>query len=216
MNNKDTDIARLAGMPAQIDLLARKGVIRHFRRGVVLIQEGDVGDSLFIVVSGRIRAYVDDPQGRQFTLGVYGPGEYVGEMSLDGGTRSASVMTTQPTVCSVVSRETLTAHISERPEFAFDLLSRVIRRARMATESARTLALFDVYGRVVRMLEGDLPGVDVAGGRSIERLTQQEMAERVGCSREMISRIMKDLVDGGYLQLERQSIRLVRPLPAGW
>ena len=84
--------------------LAARGTVRSFRRHMVLIQEGDLGDTLYIVRTGRLRAFAADANGKEITLGLYGPGEYVGEMALDGGPRSANVETMEPTSCAVVSR----------------------------------------------------------------------------------------------------------------
>ena len=82
---------------------------------------------------------------------AYGPGEYVGEMGLDGGVRSASVVALETTVCSMVTRRTLEQHLREQPEFAFELIAKVIRRARAATMSAKSMALNDVYGRLKQL-----------------------------------------------------------------
>ena len=101
--------------------LAERGETRRYRKGTLLIQEGDHGDTLFIILSGRLRAFSAGDNDREITYGVYGPGEYIGEISLDGGPRSASVITLETTQCSVVSRRTLERFISERPEFAFEL-----------------------------------------------------------------------------------------------
>ncbi|HET7865296.1 MAG TPA: cyclic nucleotide-binding domain-containing protein, partial [Burkholderiaceae bacterium] len=120
--------------------LAARGSTRRYRRGTVLIEEGDLSDSLYIILSGRLRAYSAASNGREITYGVYGAGDYLGEMSLDGGPRSASVITLEASVCAVVTRHTLTQHIAEYPEFAFELLAKVIRRARAATLSAKQLA----------------------------------------------------------------------------
>lgn len=196
--------------------LAERGVNRRYGRHVVLIQEGDHTDGLFIIRSGRLKAYVEGNGGREFVLGIYGPQEYVGEMSLDGGPRSASVRTLEPTVCSVVSRAALSSFIHEYPAFAFHLLARVIRRARMATESARNLALLDVYGRIAGLIRTEAI-VDAAHplGR-LPRLSHQEIANRVGCSREMVSRILKDLTTGGYVGVDNRGIEILRPLPSAW
>ena len=107
-------------------------------------------------------------------------------------------------------------HIAAHPEFAFELLSRVIHRARMATQSARSMALLDVYGRVVRLLyEVAVPQAD--GTRVVaERLTHADIASRVGCSREMVSRIFKDLVQGGYIAVQPDRIVINRKPPAHW
>ena len=137
-------------------------------------------------------------------------------MSLDGGPRSASVITMEPTICSVVSREVLTAFIQQHPEFAFDLLGRVIRKARMATESVRSLALLDVYGRIARLLQSEATATGESNVAMVERLSHQEIANRVGCSREMVSRIIKDLTIGGYLAVGKTGIALLRQLPPAW
>jgi CRP/FNR family cyclic AMP-dependent transcriptional regulator len=135
--------------------LARRGELCRFAKGAVLIQEGSHGDTLYIVLEGRLRVYGSHVANeREITHGTYGPGEYVGEMSLDGGPRSASVAALEPTVCSMVTRRTLEAHLAEHPSFAFELLAKVIRRARMATISAKGMALNDVYGRLKALLEG--------------------------------------------------------------
>jgi CRP/FNR family cyclic AMP-dependent transcriptional regulator len=203
-------------LPATLRGLAARGTPRRYPKGVMLIHEGDVGDMLFIVVSGRVKAFSTDDGEREIVYGVYGAGEYIGEMSLDGGPRSASVITLEPTVCVMITRHTLSQHIAAHPEFAFELLERVIRRARMATLSARNMALLDVYGRVVRLL--DELAVPQADGRRIisPRLKHAEMAHRVGCSREMISRLMKDLENGGYVVPAKNAWLLERPMPARW
>lgn len=199
-----------------VEGLADKGVQRRYRRNALLIQEGDLGDTLYIILSGRLRAFAADNTGKEITLGVYGPGDYVGEMSLDGGPRSANVETLETSVCAVVTRETLRAYIAENPEFAFELIARLIRRARMATESTRNLALIDVYGRLVRLLNQlALPLED--GTRIIaERITHQDLAHRVACSREMVSRLLKDLESGGYIRVVERRLVLLKALPGRW
>lgn len=196
--------------------LVGRGDLRRYPKGTLIIQEGDHGDTLYVILHGLLRAFGADDQGREITYGSFGAGECVGEMSLDGGTRSASVMTLEPSVCVVLTRETLLRYIAEQPEFAFELLAMVIQRARSVTLSAKRLALNDVYGRL-RLLLGaesaefgsDMVGVEV-------RLTHQDIANRIGCSREMVSRLMKDLEKGGYLAQQRGRIRLLRALPHRW
>jgi CRP/FNR family cyclic AMP-dependent transcriptional regulator len=207
----------LGSGPVHTEALAERGTLRTFRRGLLLIQEGDLGSTLYIVRSGRLRAYAADPQGKEITLGIYGAGEYVGEMSLDGGPRSANVETMETTTCSVITRETLLAYIAEEPGFALEMMARLIRRARLATESTRSLALIDVYGRAKHLLE-ELAGPPEADGcRTLtERITHREIASHLACSREMISKLMKDLETGGYVAKRDQRIVLVKPLPARW
>lgn len=200
-----------------IEALAAQGVQRRYRRGALLIQEGELGDTLYIVLQGRLRAFLGDNSGKELTLGIYGPLEYVGEMSLDGGPRSANVEALETSICAVVTREVLLAYIAAQPEFALELMSRLIRRARLATESARSVALIDVYGRLVRLLNQMACEADAHGERVLrERITHQAMAQHLACSREMVSRLMRDLETGGYVEVRERWIWLLKPLPARW
>lgn len=196
--------------------LADTGDVRKYRKGTILIHEADVGDTLFIVLSGQVKVFCTDTKDKEITFGVFGPGEYIGEMALDGGPRSASVITLQATTCSLVSRAKLLAYIARRPEFAIELLSKVIHRLRMATASARNLAFIDVYGRLTGCLMGLAKAQEDGTQRIEERITHQEIASRVGCSREMVSRILKDLENGGYVRVEARRIVLVKKLPLRW
>lgn len=200
-----------------IEALAVLGVQRRYRRGTLLIQEGETGDTLYIVLQGRLRAYLADTSGKELTLGLYGPLEYVGEMSLDGGPRSANVEALESSLCSVVTRDALLAYIASHPEFALELIGRLIRRARLATESARGVALLDVYGRLVRLLNQLACEPDPEGARVLrERITHQTIAQHLACSREMVSRLMRDLETGGYVAVRERWIWLLKPLPARW
>jgi len=202
--------------PESLRALVLRGDVRRYRKGTILIQEGDDGDTLFVVLQGRVKVYCVDVNDKEITFGVFGLADYFGEMALDGGTRSASVITLEPTVCAVVQRQALSNFIAERPEFCYELLSKVIQRLRMATRDARNLAFIDVYGRITRLLN-DLATLQEDGRRRLlERITQQEIASRVGCSREMVSRILKDLVSGGYITNCDRYIVLVSRLPQHW
>ena len=200
----------------ELRALASRGVPRRYRKGTLLIEEGDHGDTLFILLNGRVKAFSTDERDREIVYGVYGAGEYLGEMSLDGGPRSASVITLETTDCIVIARQTLRAHIAANPEFAFELIARVIHRARMATQSARNLALLDVYGRVTHLL--DILAVRQPDGTRVieEPLTHAGIAARVGCERSMVSRLVKDLERGGYLRRDGRRSILLRNLPTRW
>ncbi|HNT38349.1 MAG TPA: Crp/Fnr family transcriptional regulator [Rubrivivax sp.] len=211
-------LVETAPLSDAVRALARRGELCRFPKGAVLIQEGTQGDTLYIVLEGRLRVYGGHlANEREITHGTYGPGEYVGEMSLDGGPRSASVAALEPTLCAMVTRRTLEAHVAEHPQFAFELLGKVIRRARMATLSAKSMALNDVYGRLKALLE-DLGQAQPDGTRRLpEKLTHQEMANRVGCSREMVTRQLSDLQQGGYVSAPRgEALVLLKPLPPRW
>jgi CRP/FNR family transcriptional regulator, cyclic AMP receptor protein len=206
----------LSILPTALRLLAQRGELRRYRKGTALIREDEQGDTLFILLAGRVRVFGSGDNGREITYGTYGAGEYLGEISLDGGPRSANVTTLEPTHCAIVTRKTLLQHIAEHPEFALDLLAKVIRRARAATLSTKQLALNDVYGRLVLLLNS-LAVEQPRGARTIDvRLTHQEMANRLGCSREMVSRLMKDLQVGGHLFAEGSGWKIDGRLPVRW
>ena len=201
--------------PETLKALAASSIARRFPKNAVLINEGELGDSLFIVLSGRLKVYASNAAGKEIVIDFHGPGECVGEMSIDGSPRSASVMTTEPTACAIVSRAQFRDFLHDHPDFALYLIGKLIQRARSATENVKSLALSDVYGRLVRLLNALAHEV---GGRLVvtEKLTQQEIAERVGSSRDMITRLMKDLVAGGYLSVEERTIVILKRPPAAW
>ena len=204
-------------LPEPLRALARRGETLHFPKGARLIREGDHGSSLFVILTGKVRAFGTGESGREITYGVYGPGEYLGEMSLDGGPRSASVETLEATDCAMVTREALERHIAERPAFAFDLLARVIARARAATASAKQLAVHDVYGRLLLLFESLSVARDDGTRLITQRMTQQEMAHRLGCSREMVSRLLRDLRLGGFVDTAGAGGWVIlKKLPARW
>ena len=196
--------------------IAQQGGIKPYPANAVLINEGDASDSLFILLSGRVKVYSTNAEGKEVVITTHGAGEYVGELSLDGDTRSASVMTLEPTTCSVVSGRSLREFIAAHPDFASHLIHKLIRSVREATESVKSLALEDVYGRVVRLLTDISEPTADGRRRARERLTQQGIADRVGASREMVSRIFKDLTVGGYLAVEDGRIVVLRKLPSAW
>ncbi|HUL96305.1 MAG TPA: Crp/Fnr family transcriptional regulator [Usitatibacter sp.] len=195
--------------------LASLGRLRSYPKNTVFITEGDSSDSVFVILSGRVKIFLSDTEGHEMILDTQGPGEYVGEMALDGNPRSASVMTMEATTFSVVSREPIKEAIRRKPDFALDMISKIIDRARLATNSVKDLALLDVYGRVARLLLN--MAVEVNGKLEIpEKLTQQEIAERVGASRDMVSRIFRDLTAGGYITVESRHITINKKPPARW
>ena len=200
---------------AEIKAVARRAVTRAFPKSTVVVSEGDRTDTLHIIVSGRVKIYVSDEKGKEIVLNHAGPGEYFGELVLDEGPRAATVMTLEPTRFLVVPKEDFRDFVANSPEFSLHLIRKLIRRVRVLTSDVKSLALMDVYGRVARML------LELAVEREgllviEERPTQQEMANRVGASREMVNKILGDLASGGYIAVERDRIRIARALPQAW
>ncbi|RYG09653.1 MAG: cyclic nucleotide-binding domain-containing protein, partial [Burkholderiales bacterium] len=117
----------LASLDPALRALALRGNVRNYRKNTVIIEEGDVGDALFVLLQGSVKVYAMDANGRELTYGTIKAGDYFGEMSLDGGLRSASVMTQESCSCAVVSRDSVREHLAEEPQFALDLVAQVIR-----------------------------------------------------------------------------------------
>lgn len=202
--------------PAQLAALARSAQPRVFPRGAVVLNAGDAAHGLFVVQTGSLKAFVMDANGRELTLSLHGPGDYFGELALlDDAPRSASVIALERCELLHLARPAFLALIDANPESMHVVLRNLVRRIRALTDSVQALALEDVFGRLHRLLES----LAVPRGEQwiVEpRLTQQEIANRVGASREMINRIVRELVIGGYLTLEPQRIVIRRRLPARW
>jgi CRP/FNR family cyclic AMP-dependent transcriptional regulator len=168
------------------------------------------------VLEGSLLVYVDEESGRVAELSRLGPGEYFGELMLGGHVRSASVKATSNVKLCMVRRPEFEAILTRRPDLAFHVIQTLIARVKELTENVRGLALMDVYGRVARLLlEAATPG-EANGHAVVEGLSQQAMAERVGASRSMINRVLKDLVAGGYIAVTRGRIEIRRGLPKRW
>jgi CRP/FNR family cyclic AMP-dependent transcriptional regulator len=198
-----------------VQALAALGIVRRYPKNAVIITEGDPSDSIYVILAGRVKVYLSDGEGREVVLDEHGPGNYVGEMAFDDRPRSASVMTIEPCTLSVVPGKAFRDFVSANPEAKLHLIRKLIDRARVASENVRNLALYDVYGRVARLLL-DL-AVEKEGRMVVEQpYTQQDLAQRAGCSREMVSRIFKDLIAGGYIKLDGRRIWIERALPKHW
>lgn len=199
------------------DLMAvgSHGVAREYPKHALVVREGEQTDSLFVILEGRVKVFVSDGEGHDMVLSTQGAGEYFGEMVLDEGPRSASIMTLEPTRLLIVPKTEFRNFVERNPAFALSLIEKLIGRARALTASVKSLALMDVYGRVARLL---LELAEEGNGKLVipQRLTQQEIASRIGASREMVSRILKDLSTGGYLTQSRSGIVLHRKPPEHW
>lgn len=196
--------------------LSRLAFTRHYPARAVIVTEGEETDALYVILEGRAKAYVSDPGGREAVLSLMGAGEYFGELAIDERPRSASVMTLEPSRLLVVPREKFRAFLAENPDFTFHFIRKLIHRIRELTKFVGNLSLLDVYGRIARLL---LESAVEEDGRQVvrERLTQADIASRVGCSREMVSRIFKELTRGGYIAVEDDHrIVILKKPPEKW
>jgi CRP/FNR family cyclic AMP-dependent transcriptional regulator len=199
----------------ELQALSKQGVVKSFPRNTVIVSEGDDTDSFYVIISGRVKVFLGDDDGREIILTTQGPGDYFGEMVLDGGPRSASVMTLEPSRFAIIPKQSFREFLRTHPDFSTHLVERLIGRGRALTDNVKSLALLDVYGRVARLLLE--MAVEENGQLLInEKLTQQDIASRVGASREMISRIFKDLTAGGYISIDRKRITIHKNPPRHW
>lgn len=215
--------ATLADVPLFSDLdgeeleeISRRAVVRSFPRNALVVHEGDDSDSLYVVLSGRVKVFLGDEEGREVIINTLGPGDYFGELALfDSAPRSASVMTMEQCRLGVLSRSDFEQAVDRNGRIALKVMRGLIQRLRHLTEDVKSLALMDVYGRVARLLlqlATEKDGVQVIE----EPLTQQDIASRVGASREMVSRIFKDLRAGGYIETEGRKLVIRERLPRAW
>jgi CRP/FNR family transcriptional regulator, cyclic AMP receptor protein len=196
--------------------LADRAVTRSYPKQAIIVNEGDdESDSLYLILGGRVKVYLADEHGKELILSIKGPGQYFGEMVLDDQPRSASVMTLEPAQFAILSRADFRAFLLSHAEVALQLIQNLIRLARGLNRSVRNLAMLDVYGRVARIL---LELAVERDGKLVipERLTQKDIAARVGASREMINRILRDLTTGGYVTVEDGRITINKAPPARW
>jgi CRP/FNR family cyclic AMP-dependent transcriptional regulator len=181
----------------------------------VVVNESDTTDSLYVVLSGRAKVFVSEEDGRELVVDTIGAGGYFGELVLDGGPRSASIMTLEPCRFFVIPRGDVEGMIEGNPAFARDLIHKLIGKVRSLTKKVLDLALKDVYGRFVRFIDDN--AIEQNGKRVVaERLTQNDIAERIGGSREMVSRILKDLSAGDYISIDAKHITVHKKLPPNW
>jgi CRP/FNR family cyclic AMP-dependent transcriptional regulator len=208
----------------ELQILADLGIERAYRKNAIILNEGEMGDAMYILLQGRVRVFGASTSGKEITFGEIVQGEYFGEMSLDGGTRSASVEALAPCLCAVVPNAQVLAFVKERSSFAVELLNKTISRARKATAAASAMALLDVYERLVQALHLQAHSETQTSANDtlvfpikLQLITHTEIAARIGASREMVSKLMKDLVSGGYLGVDKERyITLLKKLPQHW
>lgn len=184
------------------EVLGKAGKKRFYPKNTIILSEGDPSSCLYVIHSGRLKAFLADEQGREIVLNIMEPGEYFGEMALiDNEVRSASVMTMEDSQLTVVTKENFNDCLAKNPKLVTPLMLGLIKRLRISTRKVGSLALMDVYGRVASTL---LQLAREQDGKLVirEKLTHQEIANIVGASREMVSRIMHDLAQGGYISVD--------------
>src|SRR5574341_1467282 len=189
-------------------MLATVVTRRSVTRGSIIMAAGDPTDSLYIVLSGRLKVMMSDADGKEVILTILGPGEFFGEMGLiDDSPRSASVVAIEPCELLSIAKRDFKRCLEQNFEMAMAVMRGLVKRLREADRKIGSLALLDVYGRVARLLLDMAETVD--GQKMVtKRLPKQDIAKMIGASREMVSRVMKDLQTGGYIEMRGSTIVL--------
>jgi CRP/FNR family cyclic AMP-dependent transcriptional regulator len=192
----------------QLQALVAMIMRRNAPRGSAVMHEGDVADCLYVVISGRLKVMVGEADGKETILSIIGPGEFFGEMGLiDDNPRSASVVAIEPCELLSLTRRDFRKCLVENLGLAMAVMRVLVRRLREADRKIGSLAMLDVYGRVARLL---LDMSENVNGQKVvtKRITKQDIARMVGASREMVSKVMKDLQTSGYIEVQGSTIVL--------
>ncbi|MDX1460460.1 MAG: Crp/Fnr family transcriptional regulator [Xanthomonadales bacterium] len=202
--------------PEDLQALSRHLLLRRIPRNSIVINEGDETKSLYVILKGRVKVFLNDRSGKEVILNVVGKGDYFGEVSLfDEGPRSASIMTLEDSEFAVLERASLLACMKSSPELSLTIIRGLTERLRGLSGSVRNLALMDVYGRVahtlIELAEDSENGNCIPGG-----ITYKELAQRVGASSKMVGRVMKDLKAGGYVSKLGRDLVINRDFPSAW
>ena len=203
------NVALFSQLPeSQLALLTRVVGRKSFSRSSTIIAAGDPSDALYIVISGRLKVMMSDDEGREVILAILSPGEFFGEMALvDDSTRSATVIAIEPCELLTISKVDFKKCLAENFDICMGVMRGLVKRLRDADRKIGSLALMDVYGRVARLLLEMSEEID---GQKVvtKKLPKQDIAKMIGASREMVSRVMKDLQTGGYIEVRSGAIFL--------
>jgi CRP/FNR family cyclic AMP-dependent transcriptional regulator len=197
-------------------LLQQHMTVRAYSKNTIILNEGDDASSLYVILSGSAKVFLSNDEGKEIILNTLHAGDHFGELALlDNSPRSASIITSEKSKMGIISKIDFKHVLTNHPHIALHLISHLTKRVRLLSDTIRNLALLDVYGRVAKTLL-DL-ATDKDGLLIIEnRPTQQELANRIGASREMVAKIMKDLSIGGYITVDSKIISINEKLPAGY
>lgn len=200
---------------ADLDELARHAVTKRYRKNTVVISKGDQGDSLYLIRTGRVRVYLDNEDGDELTLLTLGPGESFGELALlSDQPRVANVITLEDCELSQLSKAAFLDCVHSRPDICVRLIGILVSKLQTLTDDMNNIALLDVYGRIAKTLTKHAS--PEMGELITEKMTHQDLANLVGASREMVSRILKDLREGEYIEIREKRIIIKRELPSAW
>jgi CRP/FNR family transcriptional regulator, cyclic AMP receptor protein len=197
--------------PTQAASISDAIVKKRFKRAEAVVEQGKKSDALYIILTGRARVMSTDSRGREVILATLHPGDYIGEMSLiDDEPHSATVRTELQTDVLMLGREAFSRCLPENSSMSYNIMRGLVGRLRHADRKIESLALMDVYGRVARSLL-EFAVDDGAGNLKVrDKISRQDLAKMVGASREMVSRVMKDLEERGFVQTQPDGSMIVK------
>ncbi len=199
----------------QLRVLIALCEVKHFPKNQMVFTVGEQSYSLYIILKGQLRAYLDDENGKRIMLSTMGTGDFFGELSLlSDHPRSANVSTLTPCELATIAKPDFDQFLINNPTVTAPIIDSLINRIYQLTDKLGSMAFQDVYARVVQVLTDQ--AVEDNGVPMTRPIKQQEIANIVGSSREMVSKILKDLRIGGYISIVKKSIIINRPLPANW
>lgn len=199
---------------SSLKYLEKVAAQKSYPKNTILFSKGDETDSLYIIKKGSVKTIILDENGKEIILSLHKWGEYFGEMSLiDKKPRSATIMTKEPTELLVIHRDDFLKVFNSNPNMAFDLFKILLKRLRELTEKLENFAFKDVYGRIAGLFNQMATPMDNKWVIE-EQLTHREIAHMVGSSREMVSKIMKELTIGGYISTDKKRITIEKELPS--
>lgn len=200
----------------ELQTLESHAILKRYRKNTIIIEKGDESSALYVLVEGKVRVYVADEEGKEVLLNVCDePGSYFGELALLRNTkRTASVMTLDDCRFLVISKQDFLKCLADHPQIALDIIGHLVDQVSSLTDRVSALALNDVYGRLAATLKDLAKQED--GKWITQPVTQQELAQMIGASREMVSRIFKELKAGDYIRIDDKRIVLNKKLPARW
>jgi len=201
----------------ELQLLADLTKTRKVPKNTLVINESDISSTLFFIKEGRVNVTLANEEGKEVILNSLQEGDHFGELSLlDGEPRSTNIITTQPCQFFILHKEDFFRLLEKNSAIAINTIKYLCGQVRQITKNVESLALMDVYGRLVKLLL-KLAIPNESGAMEIKQpLTHREIALRVGSSREMISRILKELEKGDYLKIENKIITIKKRLPLAW
>ena len=208
------DVAIFSGLNQDdLELLEHHMVTRSFQKNTIIINEGDEANSFFIIIKGAVKVFLSNEEGKEIIINAQFAGDHFGELALlDDAPRSASVITTEKSTIGVIAKEDFHKVLAKNTDLSLNLIRELTRRVRLLSDNVRSLALMDVYGRVAKILldmAQEEDGIMVIN----KRPTQQDIANHIGASREMVARILKDLTTGNYITIDGRRLIINEKLP---